>query len=79
MLWNAVYRIGFLESLLSQDAVVGLASLGEVEAWYKTRWKTVWSRLPGSFGFINMQFAGLERERNHNWQALLSLPNRAVL
>lgn len=79
MLWNAVYRIAFLEQLLSQDAVANLPGLGPVEAWYKTHWETAWPRLAGSFGFINMQFAGLERERNPNWQELLGLPNRAVL
>lgn len=79
MLWNAVYRIGFLEQLLSHDAVADLPGLGAVEAWYKTRWAQAWPRLAGSFGFINMQFAGLERERNLNWQELLGLPNRPVL
>lgn len=79
MLWNAVYRIGFLEQLLSDVAIVGLPGLGAVEAWYKTGWKAAWPRLGGSFGFINMQFAGLERERNLNWRELVALPNRAVL
>jgi hypothetical protein len=79
MLWNAVYRIDFLEQLLSNPAIADSQSLGAVEDWYKTHWATVWPRLAGSFGFINMQFAGLERERNLNWRELLALPNRAVL
>jgi hypothetical protein len=79
MLWNAVYRIGFLEQLLAHDAVADLPGLGPVEAWYKTHWERAWPRLAGSFGFINMQFAGLERERNPDWQRLVGLPNRPVL
>ena len=79
MLWNAVYRIGFLEQLLRHDAVADLPGLGPVEAWYKTHWQTAWPRLAGSFGFINMQFAGLERERNLNWRDLVGLPNRPIL
>jgi hypothetical protein len=79
MLWNAVYRIEFLERLLSHPGVAGLAGLGDVEAWYKANWSTAWRGLDGCFGFINMQFAGLERERNANWQELIALPNRAVL
>jgi hypothetical protein len=78
MLWNAVYRIEFLEQLLSLKPVASLSGLGPVEAWYKNNWETAWPQLGGSFGFINMQFAGLERERNLNWKDLLALPNGAV-
>jgi hypothetical protein len=78
MLWNAVYRVGFLEDILARAAAQRLRNLGEVEAWYKSNWRQI-QPVQGSFGFINMQFAGLERERNANWQELVSLPNRAVL
>jgi hypothetical protein len=78
ILWNAVYRIDFLERLLSNPSVAGLAGLGPAEAWYKENWAGAWSNLKGAFGFINMQFGGLERERNLNWQELLALPNRPI-
>lgn len=78
MLWNAVYRIEFLQQLLSDPAVRRLPGLGHVESRYKTHWHALWRTLPGAFGFINMQFAGLERERNANWRELIALPNRPV-
>lgn len=78
MLWNALYRVDFLERLLTDPHVPPRSGLGPVEAWYKTNWASIWRQLPGSFGFINMQFGGLERERNPNWRELLALPNRPI-
>jgi hypothetical protein len=79
ILWNAVYKVDFLLWLLSSEAAARLANLGAVEAWYKSSWKAVWRHMPGAFGFINMQFAGLERERNLNWRELIDLPNTPIL
>jgi hypothetical protein len=79
ILWNAVYKVDFLLGLLSNEATARLANLGTVEAWYKSNWKAAWRYMQGSFGFISMQFAGLERERNLNWRELIDLPNTPVL
>ena len=32
----------------------------------------------GSFGYINMQFGGIEMHRNKNWEMLLSMPNDPI-
>ena len=37
------------------------------------------NHIEGKLGYINMQFGGLEMQRNTNWQTLINLPNQPVL
>lgn len=76
VMWQAVYRAEFLEGLLTRDPAPNLRSLGAVEVYYKADWRV--ASLAGKLGYINMQFAGLEMQRNHNWRELIGYTNVAV-
>jgi len=75
-MWQAVYRAEFLERLLTHEPVAKLGSLGQVELYYKTNWRS--ASLAGKLAYINMQFAGLEMHRNRNWRELIRYSNEAV-
>lgn len=78
-MWSAVYRIDFLERLLTLNTRISAhRTLGAVELYYRNNWANIYSQLQGDFGYINMQFAGLETQRNSNWQTLLHYPNDPV-
>lgn len=79
-MWSTIYRVEFLEKLLTFDVVPTMKRLGEVELYYKNKdnWQTALQHFSGKLGYINMQFGGLEMHRNKNWQELISLPNTAV-
>jgi hypothetical protein len=80
-LWFCLYRLDFLEELLSYAPVQRIRNLGHVELFYKDKdnWRQFLKRVEGKFGYINMQFGGFEMHRNKNWQELLQLPNEAVI
>jgi len=75
VLWLTVYRADFLEALLSGAREQGL---GGVELFYKNKanWPKAW--LSQRLGFINMQFGGLEMQRNKEWKETIRVPNAAV-
>ena len=89
ILWSAVYRADFLESLLKFSWGLSPKSLGHIESYYKKRdgwyrtlggipWCRQCPRLSGKLGFINMQFGGLEMHRDKNWEELIQMSNTAI-
>jgi hypothetical protein len=77
--WSSVFRVEFLEWLLTRDGVRELPHLGAWEQFYrqKTNWKQVID-YGGKLGYINMQFGGLEMHHNENWRELLQYPNDRI-
>ena len=85
IMWQVVYRAEFLEQLLSAPEVGHCRHLSGIEAWYRDRinYTTYCKKIRGSFGFINMQFAGFEMHqadtvREGLWQEILVRPNVEV-
>ena len=79
-LWFCIYRIDFLEKLLTFDQVPGLKNLCHVEKYYKNKdnWEKFLQSVSGKFGYTNMQFGGLEMHRTEDWEELIKLPNTAI-
>ncbi|MDQ7025246.1 MAG: SGNH/GDSL hydrolase family protein [Anaerolineae bacterium] len=80
-MWFTLFRASFLEKLLTlNDTVANLQGLGQVELYYKDmdNWREALQHIDGKLGYINMQFGGLEMQRNENWQTLIHLPNEAI-
>jgi hypothetical protein len=79
-MWFIVYRADLLEQLLTFDKVTHIRGLNEVELYYKdkTNWQQALAHFSGKVGYVNMQFGGLEMQRNKNWDDLIYLPNQAV-
>jgi len=77
--WSSVFRIDFLEWLLTREGVTDLPNLGQWEVYYRRseNWERVMD-YGGRLGYINMQFGGLEMHHNQNWRELLSYPNEPV-
>lgn len=79
-LWMAVYRIDFLEELLTYGSVPELKHLSHVEIFYKNKdnWHSFLRTRQGKFGYINMQFGGYEMDKSKNWEEILRFPNTAI-
>ncbi|MBN1764201.1 MAG: hypothetical protein JW860_03005 [Sedimentisphaerales bacterium] len=79
-LWTTVYRIDYLEQVLTFKEAVRKNNLGEVEEYYTNNdvWQQFIKNYPGKLGFINMQYAGIEMEHNRDWRDLMKLPNEPV-
>jgi len=79
-LWSSAYRADFLERLLDAPEVRGMRAMGEVELFYKdgANWRRALQAFGGRIGYINMQFCGIEMQRNRNWRELTALPNTEV-
>jgi hypothetical protein len=80
-MWFCIYRLSFLQMLLEWAVSEGAKHLAHVELYYKNAggFQRVLDSAPnGWFGYINMQFGGIEMHRNRNWEALLSMPNSAI-
>lgn len=79
-MWQVLYRVEFLETLLTFEGARGCRSLGRVEQYYKTKanWRHALLHFSGKLGYINMQFGGLEMHRNKTWKKLVCFPNVAV-
>jgi hypothetical protein len=80
-MWFTVFRSSFLEKLLTlNETVANLRGLGLVELYYKDmgNWREALNHIEGKLGYVNMQFGGLEMQRNPNWQTLVNLPNEPV-
>jgi len=77
--WKSMYRINFWEEVLTFDeAVTEMESTAEVERYFKfgeDNWQRFVDRFDGKVGYINMQFGGLEMEKNQNWEELVAYPN----
>jgi hypothetical protein len=80
VLWSTVYRIDFLENLLNYSGMKRSTALGHVELFYKDKknWNSFIKIFPGEIGYINMQFCGIEMQRNLNWKELINYPNNEV-
>ncbi|MCS3685476.1 hypothetical protein [Salinibacter ruber] len=81
-MWFSLYRTSFLRTLLEtfRREREYVAALTWVEKFYKDKknWRKISSNIEGEFGYINMQFGGLEMQWNENWEELVSLPNEPV-
>lgn len=81
-MWFCIYRLSFLEMLLEWAVAEGTKHLAHVELYFKNGvgFRRLLDTVPdGSFGYINMQFGGIEMHRNKNWEMLLSMPNDPIL
>ena len=80
-LWFCFYRLEFLKKLLEYKPVRKMQHLAHVELFYKDKsnWCRFLKEISGKFGYINMQFGGLEMHRNKNWQELIQLPNKGIV
>lgn len=80
-LWFCMYRLDFLQKLLDYKPVRKMRHLANVELFYKDKsnWCRFLKEITGKFGYINMQFGGLEMHRNKNWQELVQLPNKGII
>ena len=78
--WSVIYRVEFLESLLTYRPALGRGSLADVERFYldPANWHEALKTFSGKLGYINMQFGGIEMEHNKNWEELLRVPNQPV-
>lgn len=78
--WSSVFRVEFLEWLLTRDGVSNLPNLGQWEVYYRQaeHWDEV-IKFGGRLGYINMQFGGLEMHHNRNWRELIEYPNNPVI
>ena len=77
-MWFCIYRLSVLEMLLEWAVAEGTKHLAHVELYFKNGvgFQRLLDTIPhGSFGYINMQFGGIEMHRNKNWEMLLSMPN----
>ncbi len=80
-LWLAIYRVDFLEALLTHREVTALKTLGNVETYYRQEenLRQFLALYGGQIGYINMQFGGFEMHRNPDWRKLVELPNEPIL
>jgi len=81
-MWFCIYRLPLLAQLLDWALADGALHLAHVELYYKqeqgfTRLQRAYPT--GRFGYVNMQYGGIEMHRNANWRELMSLPNEPVL
>jgi hypothetical protein len=80
-LWFCIYRLDFLIEILEYSISNGARHLADAEVILKSAvgFKWVIDRFPKStFGYINMQFGGIEMHQNKNWRELLNLSNREI-
>lgn len=80
-LWFCIYRLDFLIEILEYSVSHGARHLANAEVVLKSAggFKWVVDRFPNSsFGYINMQFGGIEMHQNKNWRELLNLSNREI-
>ena len=79
-MWFCVFRLTFLESLLEQAPTEPGRHLADVEVFYKleSNWEKLVSNSGGKFGYVNMQYGGIEMHRNKNWRELMRTPNDEI-
>ncbi len=80
-LWSILYRVDFLEKLLTGKGKDHLKHLVDIEHFYrkKANWVQEVRETKGKIGYINMQFVGIEMQNNLNWMDLIQYPNTPVL
>jgi len=80
-MWFSIFKLSFLKTLLEWAVANDARHLAHVEMYYKNNggFQRVLNTFSGdSFGYINMQFGGIEMHRNRNWKELLCMPNDAI-
>lgn len=80
-MWFSIYRLPFLKTLLEWAINTNTKHLAHVELFYKSGggFRMLMDAYPqGTFGYINMQYGGIEMHRNLNWRTLLSMSNEPV-
>jgi hypothetical protein len=79
-LWSTIYRADFLEKILSNPESTKQKHLVNVELYYRINdnWRELIQDFPGKVGYINMQFIGIEKQNNKNWEFLITYPNSSV-
>lgn len=81
-LWFCIYKLSVLKAILEWAIENKAKHLAHAELFYKngTGFTRLLDRFPsGEFGYINMQFGGIEMHRNPNWRGLMALSNEEVL
>ena len=81
-MWFTAYRLSFILKLLDWACESSVLHLAHVELYFRE--KHGFDRLreaypDGKFGYINMQYGGIEMHRNKNWESLLKTPNEPIL
>lgn len=77
-MWFCIFRLSFLKTLLEWAVANNARHLAHVESYYKNGggFQRVLNTFTDcSFGYINMQYGGIEMHRNRNWKELLCMPN----
>jgi hypothetical protein len=80
-MWFCIYRLEELGQILSWAREGSMLHLAHVERHLKQPegFKRLLQAYPnGKFGYINMQYGGIEMHRNANWKGLLQLPNAPI-
>lgn len=81
-LWSTLYRVSFLEKLLTHPKLLKEKHLVNAEIFYKQKSNFIREvkkgNLMGKIGYINMQFCGLEMHQNCDWKNLIHYPNIPV-
>lgn len=81
-MWFCIYRLDFLDFILDEGLKEGSRHLANVESLFKNtnKFNLLLDKFKGTkFGYINMQFGGLEMHRNKNWHDLIDSENLPVL
>jgi hypothetical protein len=81
-MWFCVFPLHVLLIILDDAIKAGCHHLAHVEVFYRdsNNFELLAKKFPNSsFGYINMQFGGIEMHRNKNWRTLLQLPNQPLL
>lgn len=80
-MWFCIYRLPVLKQMLEWALVHQTKHLAHVEVYFKSRGgfeKLLQAYPNGGFGYINMQFGGIEMHHNRNWSSLLKMSNEEV-
>ena len=79
-MWFCIFRLVVLERLLEQAPTGAGRHLADVEVFYKqeSNWEKFVSSTGGKFGYINMQYGGIEMHRNKNWRELMRISNDEI-
>jgi hypothetical protein len=80
-MWFCIYRLPVLAELLDRAILAGARHLAHVELHFRKEAGFEYLRTAypnGRFGYVNMQYGGIEMHRNRNWRHLLELPNQPL-
>lgn len=81
-LWFCIYKLSVLKEILEWAIEAKAKHLAHAELFYKNGpgLARLLDRFPnGEFGYINMQFGGIEMHQNANWRELMVLSNEGIV